>query len=463
MVVVVEVPRSKAIVASTDGKIMRRRLKADGTPESVPFYPYEIITRLSTIGQLDYSAFPVPDTSLDDFSPEELLRLRSILERNRNSDQTLLELDDEEMLAALRMTTVVDGRTTPTVTGILLVGKQNVIERVMPTSQAAFQVLEGTEVRINQDFCGPLLNTIEKIREMLEPWNPEREFEDGLFRQSVPEFDRRAFREALVNAFGHRDYAALGRVRVLVDDEGLTIANPGGFIEGVTLENLLTVEPHGRNECLMNALKRVGLAEKTGRGVDRIFEGSLAYGRPLPDYSGSTASNVSLFVARSAPDEAFMKMLNEEQARTGKALSLRSLLVLDALKKQRRLTVVDLSAQLHYTDATIRATLESLVEAGLVEAHGSSTARTYMLSAKVYSAAGKEIDFVRQSDIDKVRYPELIMKLARQQGGRVANKDVMNLLHLGRKQAYRQLKKLEEEGLLELRKLGAYSYYVIVE
>ena len=65
-VVVVEVPKSKAIVASTDGKVMRRRLKADGTPESVPLYPYEIITRLSTLGQLDYSAFPVPDTSMND-------------------------------------------------------------------------------------------------------------------------------------------------------------------------------------------------------------------------------------------------------------------------------------------------------------------------------------------------------------------------------------------------------------
>lgn len=462
VVVVVEVPKSKAIVASADGKIMRRRLKADGAPESVPFYPYEIITRLSTIGQLDYSEFPVPDTTLDDFSQEELARLRSILERNRNSDQALLELDDKEMLAALRMTKDVDGKTTPTVTGILLAGKQSVIERVMPTSQATFQVLEGTEVRVNQDLSGPLLRTIEKMREMLEPWNPEREFEDGLFRQSVPEFDRRAFREALVNAFGHRDYAALGRVRVLVDDEGLTIANPGGFVEGVTLENLLTVEPHGRNECLMNALKRVGLAEKTGRGVDRIFEGSLAYGRPLPDYSGSTSSNVSLFVARSAPDEFFMRMLNEEQSRTGKVLSLRSLLVLDALKKQRRLTVFDLSSQLHYTDATIRATVESLVEAGLVEAHGSSTARTYMLSAKVYNAAGKNVDFVRQSDIDKVRYPELIMKLARQQGGRVANRDVMSLLHLERKQAYRQLRKLVDAGELELRGSGAYCYYAIV-
>lgn len=65
-----------------------------------------------------------------------------------------------------------------------------------------------------------------------------------------------------------------------------------------------------------------------------------------------------------------------------------------------------------------------------------------MLNAKVYSEAGKEIDYVRQSDIDKVRYPELIMKLARRQGGRVTNKDVVNLLHLGRKQAYRQLKRL---------------------
>ena len=96
-VTLVEIPRSVAIVSSSEGRIMRRRLKADGTPESVPLYPYEIITRLSTLGQLDYSAFPVPDTSLDDFSPEELKRLRDILTRNRNSDQTLLELPDARL------------------------------------------------------------------------------------------------------------------------------------------------------------------------------------------------------------------------------------------------------------------------------------------------------------------------------------------------------------------------------
>lgn len=42
------------------------------------------------------------------------------------------------------------------------------------------------------------------------------------------------------------------------------------------MHNLLTVEPHGRNQALADALKRIGLAERTGRGIDRIYEGSIA-------------------------------------------------------------------------------------------------------------------------------------------------------------------------------------------
>lgn len=460
-VTLVEIPRSQAVVSSTDGKVMRRRLKADGSPESVPLYPYEIVTRLSTLGQLDYSAFPLPDMTVEDINPEEVARLREVLAHNRNGDQTLLELSDEELLSALHMTQTVDGRPTPTVTGILIAGKREAIARAMPTSGATFQVLEGTDVRVNQDFDQPLVYTIEKMREMLDPWNPEREYEDGLFRRSVPEFDPRAFREALVNAFGHRDYAALGRVRVLVDKEGLTISNPGGFIEGVSIDNLLTAEPRGRNECLMTALKRIGLAEKTGRGIDRIYEGSLWYGRPLPDYSGSTSAGVSVFIARSVPDEAFMRMISDEQKRTGEPMSLRQLLVLDALKQQRRLTVANLSAQLHLTVPVTRATVEGLVEAGLVEAKGS-TSRSYMLSGRVYARSGKgAADFVRQSDIDRVRYAELVLKLARQQGGTVATHDVEELLHIHRKQAYRILRKLVDAGELVPAGSGSAAHYII--
>lgn len=42
-----------------------------------------------------------------------------------------------------------------------------------------------------------------------------------------------------------RDYTVIRAVRVAIEDEGLTISSPGGFIEGVNLKNLLTVEPHG--------------------------------------------------------------------------------------------------------------------------------------------------------------------------------------------------------------------------
>ena len=130
---------------------------------------------------------------------------------------------------------------------------------------------------------------IEDIAHAIKPWNPVTEVSLGLFTSPVETFNGRAIREALVNAFGHRDYSMLGRVRVLIDDMGLTISNPGGFIEGISIDNLLTADPHGRNPCLMDALKRVGLAERTGRGIDRIYEGSLLVGKPLPDYSESVS------------------------------------------------------------------------------------------------------------------------------------------------------------------------------
>ena len=71
----------------------------------------------------------------------------------------------------------------------------------MPTVKASFQVLEGTKVRINTETSAPLLEVFEKFETYAEAWNPEREVEYGLFRVAVPEFDKAAFREGLINAF----------------------------------------------------------------------------------------------------------------------------------------------------------------------------------------------------------------------------------------------------------------------
>ncbi|MBR3631271.1 MAG: putative DNA binding domain-containing protein [Oscillospiraceae bacterium] len=444
----ISVPKSRSIVASSSGKIQRRRIKADGTPENVPMYPHEIATRLSDLSLLDYSGLCVPDAQYSDLDPVERERLRNIIRMNPQGEQNLLELDDEELDKALRLVSENNGRLVPTYCGMLLIGRTDSLRRCVPTAEAAFQVLNGTNVVLNESFILPLLAAFEKIETYVNARNPESEIEDGFFRISVPDYNKRAFREALVNAFSHRDYTMMGRVRVLMDDDGMTISNPGGFIEGVTIENLLTVEPHGRNTALADALKRIGLAERTGRGVDRIFEGSLLYGKPLPDYSESTSTNVKLFIPKSLPDANFTRLISEEHRTTGESLPINSLLILNALKRNRRATVSELADFTHITVEKARITAERLVESGLIEASGNGKGRYYTLSAKLYQTDKNMTGYVRQKGIDKVRHPEMVMQFARENGGTVTRGDVMELLRLSKSQAYNLLKKMVEDGKL---------------
>ena len=453
-----QVPRSQSVIATSSGKILRRRLKANSEPETIPMYPYEIPTRLSELGRLDFSAQPITDATRDDFDPLERERLRKIVGAYGKSDKSLLELSDDELEQALRLTVEVGGVRVPTLTGMLLLGRVDALSRLVSTEEAVFQVLQGTDVRANVNYREPLLYTIESIAASIDPWNPVTEVQRGLFSEPVPAFDHQAVREALVNAFGHRDYSVLGRVRILIDDAGLTVSNPGGFVEGISTDNLLTADPHGRNPCLMDALKRIGLAERTGRGVDRIFQGSLVYGRPLPDYSASTSNLVSLFIARSVPDLAFIRLLADEEAKIGSPLSLQTLLVLDALKRDRRATFAELAGEIDVQAPQLKKILERLVEIGLLEARGSGGTRSFTLSSGVYKRVGRSKEYVRQTDIERIRYPELILKLAREQG-RVTTSDVGALLHLDKGQAYYEIRKLMKSGRLEKRQGGPHAFY----
>ena len=457
----IEVPMSRAIVASSDGKIVRRRLKLDGTPENIPMYPYEINTRLSELSLLDFSAQPLLDATVDDLDPNERVRLRSII-KMRKGDAALLELSDEELDKSLRIVKEENGILCPTITGMLLIGKEDRLKELMPTAKSSFQVLEGTKVRINEQFSKPLLATFEIFENYLKAWNPEREMEYGLFRISIPEFSEAAFREGLVNAFCHRDYSILQMVRLAIEDDGLTISSPGGFIEGVNLNNLLTVEPHGRNQALADALKRIGLAERTGRGIDRIFEGSIVYGRPLPDYADSTERYVKLFIQRAEPDLAFSKMILNEENRMGRKLPINALLILSTLQKERRASLQELSDAIHVSEARTKANVEKLVESGLIEASGSGKSRAYILSAKVYRAQENSVGYVRQTGIDTLKYEELSLKLAKQQGY-VTRDNVKELLNISSSQAYRILKKLADKEKLVLIGTGRNARYELVK
>ena len=454
----ISVPKSySGIVATVSGKTIHRRLKANGEPENVALYPSMFATRLSDLRLLDYSAMPLLQSSIKDFDPLEVERLKRLITAY-NGEKNLLDLSDEDLYKALGLVREQNNTLYPTITGILLVGKIEAIKRHVPTHAAVFQVLEGTEVKNNDDFVLPLLQTIERLNNNLEARNPEEEIQMGLFRMSIPEFDKRAIREALVNAFSHRDYSKMGRVRVTVNDDGLTIANPGGFIEGVSINNLLTAEPHGRNPQLADALKRIGLAERTGRGIDRIYEGSLLFGRPLPDYTASTSVTVSLFIQRSKPDKQIAQLVSNEQNRLGRPLSLNSLLVLNTLKDLPKSSVSQIAEAINISEIAIKAILDNYIGAGIVEGFGNGKNKTYILSPKVYRTQAAKIGYVRQVDIDETRYPELIINLAKNTDF-LSRADVVQLLHVSPSKAYNLLKKLVEQGTLERVNKGHYSKY----
>src|SRR3990167_677736 len=231
-VVRIRVPKSRQLVSTSEGLLQRRRLLANGKPEAVPFYPYEFIQRQSDLSLIDTSAMPIIELTVNDLNPIERQRIREAIRLYRG-DASLLSLTDDELDGALGLVITVDGIRRPTLAGVLMIGREGALRQYVPSHEIAFQVLERTEVRMNEFFRKPLLQAFEEIERLFVARIVEKEFQFGLYRVPVPNFDRRAFREAFVNALVHRDYARLGAIHVRLDEDGLSISNPGGFVEGI--------------------------------------------------------------------------------------------------------------------------------------------------------------------------------------------------------------------------------------
>lgn len=442
----IEVPKSPRLVATTDGVLQRRRLRADGTLECVPFLPHEFVSRQAEFGLLDPSAVPMRQASVEDLDPNERKRLRAAIER-LGGDRSLLPLGDEEFDAALGLVRRHEGRRVPTVAGMLLLGREGALRDHVPTHEVAFQVLEAAEVRVNEFMRAPLLRVLERVEELFAARVTEREIQVGLFRVPVPTVDRRAFREAVANALTHRDYARLGAIHVRWDDEAVTVSSPGGFVEGVTLDNLITVEPHPRNPALADAFKRIGLVERTGRGVDLIYQGLLRYGRPAPDYGGSDGTTVVVRLSRAEADLAFFEVILEEETKAGAPMPLDVLLALSLFRDERRIDLGALARVIQKDEAAARRILERLVESGLAEAHGVKRGRTYTLSAAVYRRLGADGAYVRQAGFEPLQQEQMVLTYVDRHGS-IRRREVAELCRITDRQAKTLLQKMVADNRL---------------
>ena len=452
------VPKAVGDVATTGGVYLRRRIKHDGRPECVAMLPHDRASHASRFGLMDASAQPVAGARLEDFDPLERERLRQSVQQY-GGDRVLLELDDEALDGALGFTVRQgDGTRVPTLTGLLLLGREAALRQHVATHEFAFQVMAGEAVKFNEFRRFPLLKALDWLETNFRPYNPEHELLVGLFRVPVPKVDAGAFREAVANALIHRDYHRLGAVHVRLHDEGLTISNPGGLVEGVTLANLLTTEPRPRNRALADAMKRIGVVERSGRGVDTIYRGMLRFGRPEPDYSATDSNNVVLRLATVDADAAFLRLIVEEEGRRGSTLPIDSLIALAVLRDMKRLTTEALAGHIERDPTQAKRTLEALVEAGLAQAHGVARGRTYTLAPGVYHATGDKAAYTRQIGFSSLQNEQMVLNYARQHG-QIRRAEVMELCRLSEGQTKDLLKRLKEQGGLILEGAGRGAVY----
>lgn len=459
-VLAIEVPASRSPVGTTDGKFQRRAIGGDGRPACVPLHFHEMQALQADRGLLDYSMLVVPDARWEDLDPLEIERFRRFVRESQGrGDSSLVELPDLELAKALGAVQANHSASAVRVLGLLLFGRDEALRRLLPTHEVAFQILSGQKVETSDFLRWPLLRTVDELLARFRARNREDEVLVGMLRVGVPDYPPAAFREGVANALIHRDYTRLGAVYVQWHDDRIEIASPGGFPEGVRLDNLLVTQPRPRNPLLADAFKRAGIVERTARGIDTIFHEQLRNGRPAPSYGRSNESGVTLVLPGGKANLAFARLVAEE-SQAGRPLALDHLLLLNHLWQDRRLATADAAALVQKPEAEARGGLQRLVETGLVEPRGEGKGRSWHLSAATYRRLGEKAAYVRQRGFEPLQQEQMVLQYVTKHG-RITRREAADLCQLSPDQAKRVLARLVERGDLIVHGQKRGSYYAL--
>jgi ATP-dependent DNA helicase RecG len=112
---------------------------------------------------------------------------------------------------------------------------------------------------------------------------PENEVIGQALRKSVPMFPELAVRELVANAIIHQDFTLSGTGPMIeIFSDRMEITNPG--IPLVDTQRFLDSPPRSRNEGLASFLRRIGICEERGSGIDKVVFQTEVYQLPAPAF-----------------------------------------------------------------------------------------------------------------------------------------------------------------------------------
>lgn len=436
--------------ATTDGRCLKRLGR-----NTKPYYPDEMSHIYSATQTPDFSSQIIAESSVDDVNLMVVYSLKEKL-KIRDASSTLPELDDMAFLRDLGLAAENNGQIRLTIAGLLFVGKESSIQRLLPQAEVIYlrydkNNLEEYNVRI--DMKQPITTVLDRLTEKVQNDNKIQNVQIGLFRLEIADFSERVFQEALLNALSHRDYQQLGAVYVKHYPDKIVIENPGGFLDGITEKNIITHPSAPRNKLIAETLQRLKYVQRTGQGVDIIFREMVSMGKPYPVYRVFNDA-VQLTIASATEYIDFVKFIVKEQDEKQRVLSLSELMILRYVAENKQIKLEKTQELTQVSEEDARKSLSNLIKYGLLEVSGKS----YMLTARVYEAVKSDVDYTRDKIVQYIRAKNMILEYL-EINGTIKNSKIRELCGFTKQQARSTIDKMIEEKLIDRVGAGSATEY----
>ena len=260
----------------------------------------------------------------------------------------------------------------------------------------------------------------------------------GLRRYDLPRLPKVVLREAVANALAHRSYEMHGTsTRIELYPHAVRVVSPGGLPEPVTVENIRETQS-ARNYRVITVLRRFGLAEDAGRGVDVMVDSMLEEMLEPPLFEDSGHSVSVTLPIRSAVTPAERAWVREVETRG--LIEPRDRILLVHAARGERLTNGRVRELVGVNTDEARRALQRLRDADFLVQHGSRGGASYTLNETLAPPAGLRL--TRQA------LKELILQLASEDSPPLTNARVRERTGLERVEALRLLDELVSERLL---------------
>jgi ATP-dependent DNA helicase RecG len=407
--------------------------------ESLTYMTPDHLRRIFNETGPDFSEELNTKASLNDLDPASIERFRSLwMEKSKNPDLTALS--HEQLLHDADL--MVNGHIT--YASLILMGTAKAIGRFLPQAELIYEYRSNPdqiEYQARREYRQGILSYLDEVWKLIEARNEVQHLHVGLFVWQIATLNERVVREAILNAVCHRDYRLPGSVFVKHSPKTLEVISPGGFMPGITPENILEKQSP-RNRRLAEAIYKCGFVERSGQGADLMFRFCLQESKAPPSFRGTDDYEVRLALDGHIQDESFLKYLEKVRQELGYQPTLNDLLIFHNVKQEQKIP------------DKLRPTLQNLIEKGLIERIGQGRGTKYILSKEYYSFIGEKGTYTRKIGLDRETNKKLLLQhiQSNAEDGCPLSELTQVLPHVSSRTLQRLLGELRDEG--EIRMVG---------